>query len=334
MYRIPNKKLWQGRIDTLDGREGFRWHQAIQTLPINSPHFTPISANDAVSYVITGFCCDEGVKRNLGRIGASEAPKHIRKALANLPYHLSDKSKIIDIGDVVCLGDFLEDAQVDLGEKIDYILSKGYKSIVLGGGHEVAYGHYLGIHHFARKHQLNVGIINFDAHLDTRSYKDNATNGSVSRTGKGNSGTPFLQIAELCEKNAMPFHYLAIGIQKQSNTTKVFNNAKEIGAEYILSNRVNMHYLSELLEKLEYFVADKDALYITVCMDVFAAAFAPAVSATNGEGVYPEVVFALLDYLANTRKIIAFDIAELNPQFDRDEQTAKLAANLIFKIVP
>src|ERR687884_322191 len=48
---------------------------------------------------------------------------------------------------------------------------------VLVGGHETAYGHYLGYVRAGRP----VGIINLDAHLDLRPVEG----------GRGNSGTPF-----------------------------------------------------------------------------------------------------------------------------------------------
>jgi len=67
-----DRSIWQGRIDPEENSE--RWHQKIQSFKTHSPKGT----------VLIGFCCDEGVRRNHGRVGAKQAPDAIRKALANL----------------------------------------------------------------------------------------------------------------------------------------------------------------------------------------------------------------------------------------------------------
>ena len=70
---------------------------------------------------------------------------------------------------------------------------------------------------------------------------------------------------------------------------------------------------------------------LTIDMDGFSSAFAPGVSAASPMGFTPDVVMECLDYLVRTGKIISMDIAETNPVYDRDDQTAKLAASLIHR---
>ena len=74
-----------------------------------------------------------------------------------------------------------------------------------------------------------------------------------------------------------------------------------------------------------------DYLYITVCLDVFPASYAPGVSAPAALGVNPNTIVQLLDSLKRqfASKIIAFEVAEMNPTFDIDDRTARLAARLI-----
>ena len=44
-------------------------------------------------------------------------------------------------------------------------------------------------------------------------------------------------------------------------------------------------------------------------------------------------MLALLEYLFQSHKVQLFEIAELNPVFDRDSQTAKLAAHMIYTFI-
>jgi formiminoglutamase len=92
-------------------------------------------------------------------------------------------------------------------------------------------------------------------------------------------------------------------------------------------------FIELIYEKIEKFISDKDFLYVTVCLDVFSAAYAPGVSALNGLGIYPTIVSDLVQFVAKSGKVIAFDVAELNPKFDYDGRTARLAASLIFSYV-
>ena len=62
-------------------------------------------------------------------------------------------------------------------------------------------------------------------------------------------------------------------------------------------------------------------------------AFAPGVSAPAVMGLAPQQVAELVRITMGTGKVLTCDIAEMNPAFDQDNRTAKLAANLIFRIV-
>lgn len=323
MYRRPDKKNWKGREDILDGKDGLRWHQKVELMEANKSLHLPMADSKTQNFIIAGFCSDEGVRRNQGRLGAADAPAMLRSHLSNLPWHFEEKIMLTDVGDVFCLGEFLEDAQNDLGELVSKSLKAGYKTILLGGGHEIALGHYLGIRNLLLEKKAHLGIINFDAHFDMR----------ISANDKPTSGTSFLNIAKDLQKNNLPFSYLVLGVQRASNTPKLFQTAQEWGVSYIPSEKMDFMFIERIYEKITHFIADKDYLYISVCLDVFSAAYAPGVSALNGLGIYPTIVTDLIKFIAESGKVIAFDIAELNPKFDYDGRTARLAANLVFSYV-
>lgn len=308
-YQSPIKDNWQGRHDAPPETYIFQ-----QTKLIDLNSLQP-AANQTFAFL--GFCSDEGVKRNLGRPGAAQGPDLIKQAIARLPVH--SEIHCIDVGNICCTED-LETAQIALGEAVTLLLKNNYTPIVLGGGHEVAFGHFQGIHSYFN--DKSKAIINFDAHFDMR---------PLLTLGKGSSGTPFLQIAELLKANNQIFHYLCIGIQENSNTAALFETAKEYNAEYVLAEQLYLldnscdAYINEMLSK--------DIIYITICLDVFASSFAPGVSAAQPLGLTPWQVIPLLRKIAQSGKAKSYDLAEFAPCFDRDGQTAKLAAQLIFEIL-
>ncbi|WP_050040257.1 formimidoylglutamase [Acinetobacter modestus] len=295
---------WQGRQDG-EGEQHLRIHQVVNT----SQHAT---------FALIGFSSDEGVKRNKGRLGAADAPDMIRAQLANLPVHQS--ISIADLGTVVCDHGKLEQAQAELAEQVERSLKQGMKPIVLGGGHEVAFGSFSGLFQYIQNNDPNrkIGIINFDAHFDLREAEEVT------------SGTPFLNAAQLSEQHDQEFNYLCIGVAKHSNTKVLFETADRLNCIYIYDHELQLTNLVNLISKINGFIEKVDDLYITIDLDVFSASIAPGVSAPAVKGIDLSVFDPLLDAIKKTGKIKVFDVAECNPRFDLDNRTAKLAAYIIF----
>lgn len=321
-YKTIDKTVWQGRIDSETNFDAFRWHQWVEGIDLRDDSLTPYTGK--LGFAFIGFCCDEGVKRNKGRIGAAKGPKSIRKELANLPCCFSKEVKLFDAGNIFCENFTLEESQNLLSKAVEKILSLNLFPIVLGGGHEIAFGHYNGIaKHFTEESDTpNIGIINFDAHFDLRPYPNG-----------GSSGTMFRQIADVCKEQDLKYSYFCIGVQKRSNTVDLFKTADKLGAEYILAKDIINSDNWSMLERLDDFMKQSDHIYITICADVFSSAFAPGVSATQALGLDPEKGLKFIKYILRSNKVVSFDIAEVSPRFDQDKTTANLAAVLIFSVV-
>lgn len=315
LYKAVDAANWTGRIDGEDPASK-RWHQIIDLIDLDKE--LPVMQ---FKTVLLGFCCDEGVRRNQGRVGAKDAPAAMRKVLANLPDHLFPSFEIADAGDVICVAEDLEAAQQELAKRVQQILEMGGLPIVLGGGHEVTYGNYKGLR--LANPTKKIGIINLDAHLDIRPLKD----------GKGNSGTGFFQIAEESKSAGLEFNYMAIGIQQISNTQALYQYAVEHQVEIIEAYDVHPWELENIQERIQAFADRVDCLYLTIDMDVFAAPYAPGVSALNFNGLVPDATFIrILECILGQANLWTIDIAELNPLYDIDNRTTKLAADLIFRI--
>jgi formiminoglutamase len=308
-YKAGNKAMYSGRDSTLENQY---WHQEILV-----SHIDELQNENATDIGIIGYDCDEGVKRNQGRIGARKGPKSVRNKLGKLPIHFKDK-KITDFGDVICIDENLEDCQKVLSKTISMCITSNIIPIAIGGGHDIAYANFNGIKDALKNISKNkIGIINFDAHFDLRAVET-----------KPNSGTPFNQI--LTENNEVA--YFAIGIQQQANPKELFEIAAKKNVSYV-SNFECETFNDALKSKLNTFIKEVDYLYITIDMDGFSSAYAPGVSAPSPLGFAPSFVYEALAFLFQSKKVISCDIAELNPDFDVDDSTAGLAARLVDYIV-
>ncbi|EMR01603.1 formimidoylglutamase [Cesiribacter andamanensis] len=321
MYQLAEKKYWEGRTDYTDGAMGLRWHQILNQLDLTqSVHKSGAAKNVA----LLGFCSDEGVRRNKGRLGAQLGPDQLRKSMASLPVHFDqEKLGLFDAGNIICPNQQLERSQQLLGQKVASLLSMGFLPVVMGGGHEVAYGHYLGLHqHLHHEQRSSLGILNIDAHFDLRTYEVETS-----------SGTPFRQIADLRKHHSLPFHYLCMGIQHAGNTRALFDTAHRLNTKYVLAEDMRESQWEDVRLRLRNWMHDKEAIYLTIDLDAIAAAHAPGVSAPTPFGLDPWVVRLILQEVVQSGKLLSLDIAELSPALDQDGRTAKLAAQLVFALL-
>lgn len=304
MYILPDKQNWDGRVDSTTDQNSFRFHQ-MMTLK----NMDQLMENEN-RFNIVGFESDEGVKRNKGRTGAAEAPDAIKKMLAKLPYHMATR-KVTDIGNVRCEGDNLEDAQEELGNKVTHLLHKAGIPIILGGGHETLYGHYLGVREFSGT-DASLGIINIDAHFDMRDEK------------VPSSGTMFKQILDQDEKAG----YLCLGIQELGNTRALFDTADAYGCTYVLEDSIAENGFKTTFATIDDFAQKHDFIMLTLCTDSITSSDAPGVSAPSPFGLDPKTVRTLLRYIVRKDNVTSFDISEVNPLLDENEKTVRLAALL------
>lgn len=317
-YKPAAKALWEGRKSNPDIGNQY-WHQEIKLIDTEKDQ----NILD-VDIAILGYVCDEGVRRNRGRIGAKEGPSAIRERLAKLPIHFDNK-RVADVGDIVCIDDDMEACQALFSNHISNLIKQKIFPIAIGGGHDMSYGHFMGIWHIVKTTpKKKIGIINFDAHFDLRPVEN-----------KSNSGTPFNQIITDLQRTNETVEYFAIGIQQQSNTKELFEIAENKHINYAINYdcESSKEELEALKMKLLPFIAQNDYLYVTLDLDGFSSSYAPGVSAPSPLGFTPYFLFKMLSFLLQTKKVISFDIAELNPSLDRDKLTANLAAKIIDFVV-
>lgn len=273
--------------------------------------------------VIAGFACDEGVRRNGGRAGAADAPPAIRLALARLAPDAADPERFVDLvrhtrdlGDVGPTGNLTVD-QERLADLLAPHLAAGAFAIVLGGGHETSYGHFLGrvrahVEHGGAPDEVRV--LNWDAHPDVR-----PTTGD-----RGHSGTPFRQMLEHPAHPAA--RYAVAGLQPQSVAAAHLAYVRERGAAHFRSDIDGVRAVHSLYE------AERPTM-VSFDLDAVDAAHAPGVSAP-AVGGFDVATWLRAAYLAGrTETVRSADVVELSPPHDADGRTARLAAVTVWHVL-
>jgi formiminoglutamase len=269
---------------------------------------TSLGPNDQPQAVILGFPSDEGVRRNGGRVGAAAGPSAIRSVL----YRLAADPRLEQFADFLGrtrdLGDLevscnLELDQKRLGEVLASYIEAGTFVVVLGGGHETSYGHFLGYTLAGRP----VEILNWDAHADVRELKD----------GMAHSGSPFRQAIEDPSRTCR--RYTVAGLEPHSVSREhlgfVQRHGRAVWREEVSSDSIGALYRA----------AENPAL-ASFDLDAVNQAEAPGVSAPNPAGLRTELWLEAAYAAGCAPAVASADVVELNPRLDRDSQTVRLAA--------
>ena len=269
---------------------------------------------DDTRVAILGFPSDEGVRRNGGRVGAAHAPAAIRDALGRMTPDGRAPGPFVrllehtaDLGDVDVTGD-LEADQTRLAARVGELLWRGVVPIVLGGGHETAYGHFLG--HVAQNQPVHA--LNWDAHPDVRPLVD----------GRAHSGSPFRQMLDhpsgLCRGTTvaglLPWRVAA------DHAEAVRQSGNLVWAEDLTADRA------------QALVDDLDGPTLA-SFDLDALDAAPGVSAPGVGGLGVDVWLRAAQACGRSPHVRSVDVVELNPKRDTDGRSAVLAALTVWHVL-
>ena len=264
-------------------------------------------------FVLLGYPDDRGVDRNGGRLGAADAPDLIRSFLYNMtpdPTKNAPDFLIWDLGNLKSWSLSLLDAHAAARKALQEIRQTRARVITLGGGHDWAFPDFA---------DFKGRLINVDAHLDMRPL-------TKDPDASSHSGTPFRKI--LTHKGeGTPL--CVLGLQKHCNARHHLEFARGARASLIFAEELptNLEAQWDLIRDKFNLTGNKESVGFSLDMDAFAQSVAPGVSAPQSFGVDPCIVRRLIENLASQMR--HFGIYELNPQFDRDNETSRLAAKLI-----
>jgi formiminoglutamase len=276
--------------------------------------------------VLVGFPQDEGVRRNQGRPGAAQAPGKIRLYLyrlttwdAQLNIDLTDHPPV-DMGAVRISGS-LEESQAALGAVVAGILSQGAVPVILGGGHETAYGHYLGYVADSRP----VAIINIDAHLDVRPCLDGQ---------RGHSGSPFRQALEHPTHPLPGNRYVCLGAQPHSVSRAHWQYAHDNGCTVHWCHEIRNSLEEQFLQEIDQLAAEGCQVYVTLDADAIQLTDVPGVSAPNPVGLTGTAVVSAARLAGKSRAVSSFDLVEICPPCDHvNDQSSRWAALAIWNFL-
>lgn len=278
----------------------------------------------SAKYVVLGIPEDIGVRANHGQPGAAGAWESFLKAFVNIQVNrFNNPEQVILLGRLDCqdlmlkasnidtddpnylikLGDLVKQIDQLLGDIIQRIIENGKVPIVIGGGHNNAYGNIKG----ASK-ALNdpINVINIDAHTDLRQLEHR------------HSGNGFSYAIEGQYLNK----YTIFGLHMNYTPEYIFN-------EMDYSDNIQYHFAEDLLrfpdEINRRFVACLDAFHeksFGLELDCDAIAGFPS-SAKSPAGFSINQVRNLVQIVAKNPNCKYFHVCEAAPDAGSSAEVGK-----------
>lgn len=266
--------------------------------------------------VIVGFPVDQGVRRRGGRSGAAEAPEEIRRHLYELspdgknPAHQQLVEQVADLGNVAISGDVEQDQQL-LGLLLAQHLAVKTIPILLGGGQETSYGHFLGYVQARR----DVAILSWDARPDVL----------AAPNGLGHSRSPFRQA--LLHPSQACRQFVVAGLAPHLCPPTYLDFISNQSGRYYWRDSLSPAQVDEIHAGLEG--------NVMVSFDISALdqSRAPGVSDPTAGGLDIDTWMAAAYAAGRSPHVSSFDLVECNPHFDRSGDTARLAALTVWRFL-
>ncbi len=286
-----------------------------------------------------------GVLMDLGadRRGVDMGPSAIRVAgvnqrLSALGYHMVDSGNInvrnpemlreVN-GNAKYLPEITEACQA-LAEKVNTVLQHDGIPIVLGGDHSIAIGSVSGLAAFYRRQEKRVGVLWFDAHGDMNTPESSPSgniHGMPFAAILGHGATELTHISGFAPK-VHPEDCALLGARDVDSTeAKIMRNS---GVRIYTMREIDERGMSACMDEA-IAIASRNTVgfHVTMDMDFVDPAFAPGVGTpVPGGPTYRESHLAM-EKVADSGKMLSFELTEVNPVLDTANRTAELGVQLI-----
>ena len=270
---------------------------------------------------LVGLPLDFGTVLEGGRAGAVHAPDAIRRELRryhktyNLEHNIRlDALRIAEAGNLDLRHADHARNHVHIRERLAQLLCQYPRVVVLGGSHDGTYSTVRGL--FDATGSQPVGGINFDAHADVK-----------DKPGIISSGTPFGKL--LREGFLTGSRFSEIGLHSNLNTREDIDFLHQQQATIVPLAHVQKDGLEQYASRALRRATKDGPAFVSFDIDGCAEAYAPAVSAPSADGFTPRQAVEAAFLAGQTEAVRLFEVVELNPLYDRDNQTARLAATII-----
>jgi len=246
-------------------------------------------------------------RKSVNNEGCAHAPDYVRAELYKL-FRGDYSPRIADLGNIK-QGHSIEDTYFALSSAISELIKNKTIPIIIGGSQDLTYANYLAYESLGQV----INVVAVDSMFDLGKNEDELD----SRT--------YLNKIILHQPNFL-FNYTNVGYQSYYVDPGSINLMKNLYFDvYRLGNiRENMEEIEPLARNADMFTVDISAV---------RQSDAPGNNNAGPNGFYGEEMCRIMRYAGLSDKLSSIGFYEVNPQFDRDNQTARLVSQMIWYFI-
>ncbi|MCA8930212.1 MAG: agmatinase [Alphaproteobacteria bacterium] len=300
------------------------------TLPPFQPRYTGLASfmrmplwqpGEAADIAMVGVPFDGGVTNRPGaRHGPREVRNHsslIRRFSQATGHNPFEAARVVDGGDVPIERPYnLLDAHGDIEAAFHRWREAGLRTLAVGGDHSVS----LPILRAVARDRGPLGLVHIDAHCDT---------GDDYAGSRFHHGSPFRRAAE--EGLIDPKRTVQIGIRGSLTVPDQWQFSYDSGMRVMPIEEVYRLGLDATLAEARQVVGDRPC-YVTFDIDSVDPAYAPGTGTPEVGGLTALEALLLVRGLSGL-DVVSADVVEVAPAYDPTNNTAFLAANVMFELL-
>jgi arginase len=222
------------------------------------------------------------------------------------------------------------DTCTELAVAVEQALDDGCMPAVLGGDHSVAIGSTAGLGSWLRKKDERMGLIWFDAHGDMNT-PETSPSGNIHGMALAIAlglGDPDLTGIAGFKPKVDPSNAVLVGPRSiDDEERKIIQHA---GVQVFTMRDIDERGMRAVMEDaLRIALEGAAGLHVSFDMDCIDPSFAPGTGTTVPGGVTYREAHLAMEMVADSKKLLALDLMEVNPVLDEHNQTATLAVELL-----
>ena len=226
------------------------------------------------------------------------------------------------------------DACSQLASNVESVIRAGDFPLILGGDHSISLGSLAGLSAAHTANNKRAGVLWVDAHGD---FNTTNTTPSGNIHGMILAASCGYGISELTDfynpvRKIDPANVCYIGVRDVDPAERTL--MKEAGVcVYTMSDIDRLGISKTISEVIAFFRERVDTLHVSFDIDAIDPRFAPGVGIQVPGGLtYREVLF-IMEEMARTGLVTSADMVEVNPVQDMQNMTAKMAVQLIGRLL-
>jgi arginase len=286
-----------------------------------------------------------GVPLDLGqeRRGVDMGPSAVRaaglnQALKNLGHRVEDAGNIhVRLPEEQHYGDRrakylkeIAETSQEVAQRVYQALEAGYFPLSLGGDHSVAVGTQAGVSKFYHDREQLVGCLWIDAHADMNtpgSSPSGNVHGMPLAASLGHGSELLTKIFGYAPK-IQPQKCVLIGARALDSREQ--RHVKKSGINVFTMREIDELGMRSVMEKSIAFASDGTAGFVvSFDVDVVDPDEAPGVGTPVPGGITYREAHLAMEMVADSRKMVAFELVEINPIIDVMNKTAILGVGLV-----